>query len=144
MVKSPGVTKPVKPSKTAPALRVKLEPISPILVKVPLPLKVPFKIILLLLVVFKPTVGLLPKGIVQSLLTVLLLPLLAMVNVTRLKVILLQARVTAVPPSKLTVPPLALKSESVMVKAPPTVIVPVGAIKEPEEKVKPLFMSRVV
>ena len=96
-------TKPVKPSKTAPALRVVLELILPDLVIVPEPDKVPFNIIRL--ESLTPTLGSAPKGKVQSLLTILVLVLWA--KVTRLKVTLPQARVgLPVVPSKVKVPEL--------------------------------------
>ena len=69
MVRSPGVTKPVNPDKTAPALSVVMEPVVPNLVKVPLPVRVPFKVILL--EPLTPTLGSAPKGKEQVLLTVL-------------------------------------------------------------------------
>src|SRR3989344_7050216 len=95
------------------------------MVKVPVPLMAPLKPSI------PSTVGLAPKGKEQLLLIIKLSP----VMVTRLKATLLQSRVL-LEPLKVTVPELWVKSASVMVKSPPMVIVPVGAIKEPEEKVK--------
>ena len=71
------------------------------IVKVPVPVSVPFKTIGLLTPVF---VGSAPKGKEQSLLTVLVL--LVWAKVTRLKVTLPQARVAVVAPSKVKVPEL--------------------------------------
>ena len=77
------------------------------------------------------TVGLAPKGKVQFANTVLL-PVWP-VKVTKLNTTLLQPS-TAKPPSKLTVPPLALKTgEPVIVSPPLKLIVPDGALKVPPE-----------
>ena len=92
--------------------------------------------------VLPPTVGLLPKGRVQSLLMIMLLTV--WLRFTALKVTLLQERVTPPLPSNVTVPELWVKVPPVMVKFPATVIVPAGAVKVPEERVKSSLKSTVV
>ena len=92
---SAALDRPLKPDNTAPAF---ITSVPLVLVKVPLPLNVPFSVIF-------PTaepgmVGFAPKGKLQLLPTVLTPVLL---KVTRLKVTLLQANV-AVPPVNETVP----------------------------------------
>ena len=126
--------RPEKPDRVKPSLGVKV----PVVVRVPEPERVPVRETL----PPSPTVGLAPKGKVQSLGTVLV-PVV-WVKDTLLKVSLLQARVAVVEPSKVRVPPLALKSESEIVIAPAMLIVPEGAMNEPEEKVKASLMSTVV
>src|SRR3989344_9508060 len=125
------VERPEKPDRVKPSLGVKV----PVVVKVPEPERAAVRETL----PPSPTVGLAPKGKVQSLEAVLVPVVWA--KVTVLKVSLLQARVAVVEPSKVRVPPLALKSESEIVIAPAMLIVPEGAIKEPEEKVKASMMS---
>src|SRR3989344_1844114 len=133
--------RPEKPDRVKPSLGVKV----PVVVRVPEPERVPVRETL----PPSPTVGLAPKGKVQSLETVLVPVVWA--KVTVLKVTLLQARVASVSPptlasavSKITAPELWVKSLSVMDKVSPIVIVPVGAVKEPEEKVKSSPISKVV
>jgi hypothetical protein len=127
--------KPLNPESTPPASSLKQVPLVQLLLSVPVPLKVPASITAEL------TVGLLPKGREQLLLTVLVKPTLD--KFTKLKVTLLQLKV-AVPPSKVKVPPLALNvGDPEIVRAPARVIVPLGALKVPAEIVNAPFMSVV-
>ena len=142
MVRAP--TRPVKPDREDPLLRVRrllLVPVLPI-VSVPVPERVPFRVISAL--VSPPVVGLFPSGNEQLLFTVLRVePVWA--KVTRLKLTLLQAKVPSAFPSNVTVPPLAVKVvPELMVKEAPTVIVLEGAVKTAlEERVNP-SISNVV
>ena len=106
---------------------------------VPLPVKVPASATGPVIVA-----GLLPSGKLQLLLTVLV-PVVC-VNVTKLKVALLQLSVADVVLLKLTVPPLALNVEPVFsVNVPPKEAVPEGAVKvEPELVVKVPPTAKVV
>lgn len=125
--------KPVNPDKVPPVPSVRVS-VAPLVLSVPLPDSVPLTLIFPPLVSF----GLLPSGILQLLLTVLVPAVF--VNVTRLKVTLLQLRVFEVVPLKVTVPPLALKvGEPEMVMAPLTEVVPLEAVKLPADRVKLLI-----
>lgn len=127
------ITKPLNPERAEAAL-LKLK-IPADAVKVPVPLRVPLRVILL------GMVGEAPNGNEQLVATVFAAVLLKM---TKLNVTLLQPKF-ALPPSKVTVPPLALKvGEPEIVNAPAIVIVPLGAVKPPELKIKVLFKSTVV
>lgn len=118
------VTNPLKPEITLPLFKVN---VPAVVVKVPLPLNVPLRVILL------GMVGAAPSGREQLLLTVL--RPVCPVNVTRLKVALLQLK-AAVVTSKVKVPPLALNiGTPEMVKAPATLVVPEEAVKVPAESV---------
>ena len=90
------VERPEKPDRVKPSLGVKV----PVVVKVPEPERAPVRETL----PPSPTVGLAPKGKVQSLETVLVPEV--WVKVTRLKVTLLQERVADAVPSKVRVPEL--------------------------------------
>lgn len=124
---------PEKPEKPEPAFMV-IVPAD--LVRVPLPLRVPFTVRFPALVI----VGLLPSGSVQLLLIVFVLVL---VKVMRLNVTLLQLSVP-VPSSKVMFPPLALKvGDPEIVRAPPRKIVPELAVNDPPLKVNVVSTSRV-
>jgi hypothetical protein len=102
------------------------------LVSVPVPVNVPLKWIA------SGIVGLLPRGKLHPLLTVFLPVLL---NATKLKLTLLHVKV-ARPPSKVIVPPFALKvGVPEIVRFPATVIVPEGALNVPPDIVKDPFRS---
>lgn len=119
---------------TDPAFILNPEPsVESPLVNVPVPLKVPFKTIVL------GMVGLFPKGSEQLLLTVF--ELVWPVKLTKLKVTLLQLNV-APPLSKVTVPALALKvGDPEIVKFPAIVIFPDGALNVPPVITSALFKS---
>lgn len=114
------VANPEKPDSTPVVPKVKV----PLVVKVPVPDRVPFKVIEPPLL----ALGLAPSGKLQSLLTVLVPAVF--VKVTKLNVLLPQARVTVVVPLKLIVPPLALKvAPELTVNVEPKEAVPDGALK---------------
>lgn len=130
-MREPPPIHPLNPVKVAPAFRVTV-PV--VFVTVPLPLKVPLRVIEL-------KVGLLPSGREQLLLIVFSPELLI---TTALKVTLLQLKVV-VDPSNVTVPPLALNvGEPEIVSAPASVKVPDGAVNVPDVRLKVLFISTVV
>lgn len=83
---------PLKPVNAEVAPNVKVPPIAPAIVKVPLPLKVPLTVRLEPLEVPGWTVGLAPRGRLQSLPTVVVCDDDVLVITTRLRVALLQAR----------------------------------------------------
>ena len=108
------------------------------MVKVPVPESVPLRVKRDTKAVKseRSTVGLAPRGKEQSL-PIVIAPTPPLSMVTVLKVMLLQARVTVLDPSKVTVPPLAVKvGEPEMVKEPTTVMVLEGAVKVPAVNVK--------
>src|SRR5688572_336654 len=90
-----------------------------------------------------PTVGLVPRGKLQLLLTVLVTePVCA--KATRLKVTLLQLSVDPFASSNVTVPELWLKvGEPDMVNSSPTIIVPDDAVNMPPVSEKLSSISRV-
>jgi hypothetical protein len=129
------VMSPENPDNRPPAFTwIQVPPVQ-VLVNVPVPLKVPFR------VTAEETVGLAPKGREQLLFTVFVVLLLE--RFTKLKVTLLQLNV-AVLPSNVIVPPFALKvGEPETVSDPARVIVPLGALKVPAEIVRAPFISVV-
>ena len=120
---------PVKPVNAYPLFKVRENVVSLI---VPVPVSAPVKFIV------PTTFGLDPIGKLQPLLTVVILPTEA-VKLTALNVALLQiivAPIVVALPSKLIVPPFALKVvPPEIVKLLPVVHVPLGAVKVPELKV---------
>lgn len=128
------VVKPLNPLRTPVLFNIK-PPILSVL-RVPVPESVPFNVTLLV------NMGLLPRGKLQSLLTVLIPE--GWEIATRLNVALLHAK-TAVEPSNITVPPLALNVEPALrVKPVAKVALPLGAVNTPPEfKVNVLFTSNV-
>ena len=105
---------------------------------VPVPERVPLSVKSATFVL-PPTVGLLPKGRVQSLLTVMLPPV--WLKFTALKVALLQERVIDENPSNVRVPELWVKVPLVMVKLPDTVMVPDVEVNVPAERVNLSLIS---
>ena len=120
-------------------LRVRASAPSVSMVIVPLPDKVPLRVMPSTLL--PPTVGLAPKGKEQSLLMVMM-PLVVLMF-TALKVALLQAKVRVLVPSNVTVPELWVKVPPVIVKFPATVIVPDVEVNVPPERVNLSLMSMV-
>jgi hypothetical protein len=112
------VTIPLNPDSAAPAFRVS----APAAVEsVPVPESVPFEVTLCAIV------GFAPSGSEQALPTVFV-PVL--VKVTRLKLILLQAKLDELP-AKLTVPELCVNVPPVTVNAAEKVVVPDDATNVP-------------
>lgn len=128
---------PSKPESTAPTPKVLALPLAN--VSLSAPLRVPLSVI------FPEILGLLPNGKLQLLAMVLVLAD-EWVKATRLKAVLLQETIVAVPPSNTTVPPFALNVAPLfMVKVPAKLAVTLGAVNAaPELSIKLLFASKVV
>lgn len=131
IVTAPEFTKPLKPLSDAPEFIVRPETVSvPDPVIAPATINVPV------------VVGFVPSGNVQ-LLEIVLLPAVFAI-VTRLKLALLQLTVMLEVPSKVSVPPFALKAPVPdIVNAPATVMTPLDAVKLPALRAKLLFKSSV-
>lgn len=106
-------------------------------VSVPIPDRVPLSVIA------GGMLGLFPRGRLQLLAIVLVSP--EVVNLTKLKTALLQVMLALMEPSKIIVPPLALKvTPAPIVKCLANVAVPLGAVKLPESILNSLLISNVV
>lgn len=142
IVKAPA-SKLSNPDRLAPLFRVSKLPVPwEATVNAPVPDRVPFRT--MSAVVPDPIVGLLPSGKLQSLLIVLVALVCAIT--TEAKTVLLHESTAVTLPSKVTVPPLALKVvPEFRVNDAPKLMLPVGAVKTPLElKVKAPLKSAVV
>lgn len=126
--------RPENPDIAAVLLRVNALPVpAEAIVSVPVPVSVPLSVISA--TVPLPTVGLLPSGKLQSLLTVLSPPVL--IKLTRLNNLLPHDNVTLPVPVITTVPPLAIKVEAELSET----VLPSVVVVDEAVKLEPAFAT---